>query len=672
MFKTRRNNTRGIARSIAVAALLGLMTTGQASGQDDSVAATDYGTVTLSVQETDLAQVLEMLAIQTQKNIITSKNVAATISANLYDVTFYEALDAILVVNGYGYMERGNFIYVHTQEELAAIEAATRKTETRAFSVDYLSAEDAHEFIQPLLSGDGSSAFRGSVASGFAPSVGDGGADGYAWDVTLVVNDYPDNLDRIDELLGELDVAPQQVLVEATILQTQLDEANAFGIDFSAIGSINFTDLTNPLTAVGNLLTGNETGPDTPATSSDGFEPGDNRAFAATSSVGNTPGPGGMKVGVLRDDVAVFLRVLDEVTDSTILSRPKIMCLNRQRAEVLVGRRVGYLSTTATETTSTQTVEFLDTGIHLVFRPFISKNGMVRLELQPSVSEASLRNVTDQGGQQVTIPDELTNELTTNVRIKDGQTLVLGGLYREATSMTRRQVPFLGDIPLLGYAFRGQDDIIDRDEIIFLITPSIVHDDTLWEVGEATEEYTSGVMVGARKGLLKFGRSHQIEQHNNRAVAAYNRGDLDMALYHANNSLRLFSGQPEMVRFRQQITGAEEVPFEHSIMRRAFDRELDRVSARDPESMTVSAAATESWDMNSMNQDGMMQAAEDGSMDESQRQRITDFLVHEYFVAAGLEEFSPFLEAPAEPMPGVVDTETAVVGAENESTPDDF
>ena len=74
---------------------------------------------------------------------------------------------------------------------------------------------------------------------------------------------------------------------------------------------------------------------------------------------------------------------------------------------------------------------------------------MIRLELAPSVSEASLRTVTDAQGLQVTIPDELTNELTTNVRIKDGQTLVLGGLFRESTRVTKRQVPFLGDIPIL-------------------------------------------------------------------------------------------------------------------------------------------------------------------------------------------------------------------------------
>ncbi|MFZ8926421.1 MAG: hypothetical protein ACO3CU_06655, partial [Candidatus Nanopelagicales bacterium] len=88
----------------------------------------DFGTVDISVQDTDLAQVLQMLSLQSRKNIITSKRVSARVTANLYDVTFKEALDAILHVNGYGYIEQGNFIYVYTLEEIAELEKAARKT----------------------------------------------------------------------------------------------------------------------------------------------------------------------------------------------------------------------------------------------------------------------------------------------------------------------------------------------------------------------------------------------------------------------------------------------------------------------------------------------------------------------------------------------------------------
>ncbi|MHC4220161.1 MAG: hypothetical protein ACYSU7_17080, partial [Planctomycetota bacterium] len=238
---------------------------GDESGPEVNV--TDYGTVDLAVQDTDLHQVLEMLSIQGRKNIITGKNVSATVSANLYDVTFYEALEAILSVNGYAYREEGNFIYVLTQEEMAEMEAASRKTQSRIFELEYLSAADASEFIAPLLSEVGKASARGDVQIGFRPDISDGGADGYAYEAKLVVNDYTENLDQIQALLDDLDTPPQQVLIEATILQTTLDEANAWGVDFSVIADMDFLDLTNPLSPVNNLLGGDD--------ANTGFQPDD-------------------------------------------------------------------------------------------------------------------------------------------------------------------------------------------------------------------------------------------------------------------------------------------------------------------------------------------------------------------------------------------------------------
>ena len=361
---------------------------GKQAKQGSEVEVTDYGTVDLAVQDTDLAQVLEMLSIQSRKNIITSKNVSATVTANLFDVTFYEALDAILRVNGYGYIEKGNFIYVYTQEELKEIKAANRSTESRIFELDYLSATDAQEFIQPLLSEDGKASVRGEVQTGFKPTIDDGGADEYAYNVKVVVNDYPKNLEEIKNLLDELDVAPRQVMIEATVLQATLNEDNAFGIDFSVIGSVDFSDFTNPLSGVDDLLQGNEDGSDIEADEDNGFQPGDNEGLAVTSPVGQTSRSGGFKVGILDDNISVFLRALDNVTDTTLLARPKVMALNRQRAEVRVGREEGFAGTESTRDngTTSQQIEFLESGIILAFRPFISDNGMIRMELAPEVS----------------------------------------------------------------------------------------------------------------------------------------------------------------------------------------------------------------------------------------------------------------------------------------------
>lgn len=531
---------------------------------------TDYGTVDLAVQDTDLTQVLQMLSIQGKKNIITSKSVSATVTANLYDVTFYEALKAILEVNGYTYYEEGNFIYVITREEADQMAKAARKTESRIYEVQFLSAKDAQDFITPLLSESGKASSIGEVTPGFKADMQDGGADNWAYSVKLVVNDYPENLENVASLLTDLDTAPQQVLVEAVVLKTKLNEDNAFGIDFNVIADMDFTDLTSPLSAVTNLLNGDD--------KKNGFQPPDNKAQAVQSTVGDTRAPGGFKVGVISDEVSVFLRVLDEVTDSTVLARPKVMALNRQRAQVLVGTRVGYLSTTATETTTTQSVNFLDTGINLNFRPFITTDGMIRMELEPKVSEASLRTVTDANGQSVTIPDEFTNQLTTNVRVKDGQTLILGGLFKEDTTLTRRQVPLLGDIPVVGAAFRGQDDKIRRDEIIFLITPTILQDQALWAAGQDAMGMVEPTRIGARAGLLFFGQTAMTDKYNQDAVDAYNAGNTERALYYANNSLRLAPDQPQMITFRELLTGQKAHALERSLMEGTFRRQLGGVT----------------------------------------------------------------------------------------------
>ena len=533
----------------------------EAEPESADIVSDDFGTFDLVLDETEVTQVLQMLSIQSEKNIIASNSVTGTVSANLYDLTFNEALDAILRVNGFAYIEEGNFVYVYTLEELQTIEAARRKTQSRIFELQYLSATDADAFVTPLLSSDGESAFRGDVDSGYQPSLTDGGGDSYAWASKLVVNDYEENLDNIAALLAELDTPPSQVVVEATIVQTRVTEDNEFGVDFTALSNIQIGGIDGgPMAAASNIISG-------------AF--GNTTIQGVTSDVGGAANPvsGGLKAGIITDHVGTFLKVLDQVVDTTVLARPRITCLNRQRAEVLIGTRVGYLSSTQTDTSTTQTVEFLDTGIQLVFRPFISPDGMIRLELQPNVSSATLR--TDAGQS---VPDEITQQLMTNVRCRDGETIILGGLFRESTTVSRNQVPLLGDIPLIGQAFRGQDDQLDKEEIIFLLTPSIVSDEQLWEAGRDSLEIVESIRVGARAGLLPFSHEQITANYNRDALNAYRHGDLEQALYWSNLSLRNASKQPEMIRLRDQITGERESTWERDLLRELLLKESNQVS----------------------------------------------------------------------------------------------
>ncbi|MBC7834854.1 MAG: hypothetical protein H7Y88_07115, partial [Phycisphaerales bacterium] len=507
------------------------------------------------------------------KNIIASKSVTGRISATLNDVTFTDALDAILHVNGYGYIQEDNFIYVYTVDELVKIQESLKKRVAKVIHLNYLNATDAASFVEPLKSVGGEIKMSSKTEAFAIPDNAPSGADNYANTSTIVVIDFEENIQAIESLIAELDTRPQQVLVEATVVQTALNEANAFGVDFSIIGDLDFTDFLSiggPRGVADALINGGS------GSTGEGLSPGDNSGQALQSTPGNTNGRSTFKVGLVSNDISIFLKALDEVNDTTILSNPKILALNRMSARVLVGRRVGYLNTTSTDTATTQTVEFLDTGTQLYFRPFVSTDGSIRMELKPQVSEAIIRESTDSTGASVSIPDEITQELVTNVIVKDGQTIVLGGLFRESTEFTRRQVPFLGDIPLIGAAFRGHDDETQRSEIIFMITPSLVTDAIMADAAQQTSEDIERLRAGSRQGLLPWSREKMTAAHNVEAEKLAREGNYEKALWNIQRSLALSPLQPDALSLRERITGMREVWPSRSLLESALNEEVKK------------------------------------------------------------------------------------------------
>ncbi|MCC5786195.1 MAG: hypothetical protein JJU33_05800 [Phycisphaerales bacterium] len=528
------------------------------AADSNDVFVSEFDLVNLTVRDEDLTTVLQMLSMQSQRSIVATQNVSGRVTANLYSVTFGEALDAILLYNGFGYYEEGNTIFVMPIEEIQAREAARMRRVSRVIALNYLNAVDAAQFASPLLSDGGTITTIGATPDFSMGSDLPTGKDNYASEARLVINDFDDNIEVIRELLSSLDTRPAQVLVEATILQSSISEANAFGIDFSILGGLDFVDFTDiggPLRVVDGLITGGAgagNGDGEPGTGGSAI-PDDGRGVAIGSTVGNTLGNAGFKVGVVNDSFAVFMRLLDEVGDTTIISNPKVLTLNRQPASVQVGRRVGYLSTTTTDTATSQTVEFLDTGTQLYFRPFVTNEGFIRMELRPKVSQPIIRTVSDTAGRTLTIPDEDTSQLVTNVLVRDGQTIVLGGLFTERTASTRRQVPFVGDLPLVGAAFRGHSDSTDRAEIIFMITPTILNDQILLEQGERAKELVHNSRAGAREGLLPWSRERQSSQLLIEAERLASQGRTEQALNRVQRSLSLHPNQPEAIGLRTRL-----------------------------------------------------------------------------------------------------------------------
>ena len=542
-------------------------------------------TFTIQFQDTDILQALQMLSMQGRRNIIASRGVQGKVSANLYDVGLFDALDVIMRANDLRLEESGNFIYVYTRQEWEDVTKSRLKKVSRNFPLEYLNAKDAGEFIGPILSEVGKVSFVGDVEKGFQPSATDGGSDSWAFQGMLVVSDYPENIKAIEALLKEIDTPPAQVIVESTVVSTDVQQNDGFGVDVSIIGNLSFSQFTNPLSGAQQLLNGS-------------VQKGEGVANASNTNVTNIKDPT-VQVGVISDDVSVFLKLLDSVTDTTVLARPRVMALNRQRAQILIGQRTGYLNSTTTQTSTTQSVEFLDSGIKLIFRPFISSDGSIRMELAPSVSEATKSSTATVGGNTMEVPNESTSEIVTNVRVKNGQTLVLGGLFKEKTVIDRRQVPGLGDVPLIGNAFKGYNDDLHREEIIFLVTPTIVKDEIAKVWSDEAREFEHAVRIGAREGLLPWSRDTLTTAQNQKAFEAMGKGDRDLALFHCENSLRLSHNQPEMVRFREDLVGqgsTAQSDFERSMLRRMIQKQMDgakQVTAESTATDAMDSAATD-------------------------------------------------------------------------------
>ncbi len=519
-----------------------------------------FGRIDIAIEDQDITKVLQMLAIQSQLNILSSSDVSGNVSAVLYDVDFYEALDAILHTNGFGYIEEGNFIKVYTLEEITEIQEHDKKMVAEVVRLNHLTAEDAAKFIEVLLTPDkGSITVSAKDQAGFEPTLSSGGEKAWALVDTLLIHDYPEVIEEMLEVLRELDVKPRQVQIESTILEARLNEDNAFGVDLTVLADFALGEFTNPLSAITDL-----------ATAAVG-----NNGQAIQTTVGNaTGGKSSMRGGILTHNFAAFIRALDEVTDTTVIANPTLLVLNRMPQKLISGEKLGYISTVQTETSSTQTVEFLEVGTQMTVRAFISGDDFVRMELVLGISEGEVRNA-----EGFVIPDETTNELISNVIIPSGRTYVLGGLFKEDTTISRSQVPGVAGLPIIGSAFRGQDDTVARSEVIFLIRPTVMRDENLVKIGHDAGHDVERVRAGTREGLLPWSRTLLTASHIRDARGYLAEGKTDKALWSINMALTLDPTAVEALRMREELNRKNMYWPDSGILQKVFESVVDQVIA---------------------------------------------------------------------------------------------
>lgn len=499
---------------------------------------------------------LAMLGSQCQKNIVPSPNVDGVLAfRSLRNVTFEEAMDAILG-DKFKYEQEGKLIKVYTADEYKQLKENTDRMEDRIFTLYYITADEAEKLITPVLSGSPaakiakstaaqktiSASASGSIAGASGGS--GGGGDTIALNDTIVIHDYPENMDRAAAIIKSLDIRPKQVLIEATILSATLTEQTKFGIDWNLMAGISLTG-TSSSAQVGSTET-ISTSTTTPISQVASGLPGAPMETAGFA----TSGMNGLRIGATSGNMAMFLTALESITDVTILANPKILTVNKQEGYVQIGKKLGYRGSTTISTGGVATqgeVQFLDTGTVLTVRPYIGNDGYIRMEIDPKDSSGQL-NVDK-------VPDETVTQVKTNVIVKDGETIVIGGLFRDVVTTTRSQVPLLGDLPLVGALFRGTDDRTERQEVIVLLTPHIINEPSEVD-GQARAADISRKRFGAKEGLQWIDRARLAEDHYARAVKFNKENDNVSAMKQLCVALNLRPTYLEAIRLKERIIAA--------------------------------------------------------------------------------------------------------------------
>ena len=461
------------------------------------------GKITIDFKDADIHNVLKVIALKAGVNIVTSPEVTGTVTIRLSDVSWKDALKTIISAYGYGYEQRENIIMVAPLEKLT--EQKKQEVElnqvqpmaTEVFVLKYIDAQDAKNAIEPQLSSRGQITVletTGQAGWAFGKTDDTGkrkrsGEDRISRSKTLIITDVPPVIDKIKKMIVDIDVKPQQVLIEARIIEVNKDRLRDIGIDWgtgssgasSSSGALSYVPVGKNAGGFDNSRIGGHILSDlvTPAT----FTP---EATSITSA--NT----GLKLAYRKltgSQLEIILHALEEDVDSNTLSAPRIVTLNNQEATILVGQKFPLITTSISTQTNQVTGSTLDRyqdiGIQLNVVPQICDKDYINMIIHPAVTSYSstLKTRTDAGVILSEYPIIDTREAETQIFIKDGETVVIGGLLKDVKTQSKTGIPFLGRIPLLGLLFQRQTNDIEKIDLLIFITARILKE------GEFSDDY---------------------------------------------------------------------------------------------------------------------------------------------------------------------------------------
>jgi len=415
--------------------------------------------ISLDLKDADIQNVLRLLSDVSKLNIVAGDDVQGSVTIKLRNVPWDQALDIILSSRQLDKVRNGNIIRVapievlRKEEELRLERRRAREEleplKVRLIPVSYAAANDIEPQVTSLLSS------RGKVNIDERTNV-------------LIVEDIDAHLVKIERLVRTLDTQTPQVLIESRIVEARNNFSRELGIQWG--GSVNFSQQF-----------GNQTGLDFPSNvivsggaddqqnnQTGGVQPTPQYAVNLPATVGSGGGGAlGFILGSVDGSAIINLRLsaAEAVGRIKLVSAPKIVTMDNKEARILSGEKVPITVITA----NGPTTRFINANLELGVTPHVTQDGAILMKIEAKKNELSDR--VDFLG----VPGILTNEATTEMIVQDGDTAVLGGLYRRNTQENEAYVPWIGKVPVLGWLFKTTSREDTRNELLIFISPRIVN-----------------------------------------------------------------------------------------------------------------------------------------------------------------------------------------------------
>jgi type IV pilus assembly protein PilQ len=423
-----------------------------AESEAASAAPQTPGLISIDFKDADIRQVLRVISLKSGVDIVAGSDVEGLVTIKLTNVPWEQALDIILRTYGFTYERQNKIVRVMTIDALEQEALATQ-----VFPLDYAKAKEVPGVIQEMLTERGKVKFDERTN-------------------TVIVTDVPTSLFQIGEVIERLDQRTPQVLIESKIIETKLEKEEHLGIEwtdsFTLLQQANSQPSTFPFKATGTLGDVGDTFVSTPLS----------RAAASTSALTALPASsrGSVGVGTLSTtDFQLTLNMLKERSQTKVLSNPTLAVLNNQQAKIHIGSEYPVPNFSVDPSTGKTTVSGFQsrtTGTVLTVTPHVNPSNEIVVDLKPEIVTVESAVTFNVGGSEsVSLPRFGTQTVQTQVRIKDGETIAIGGLVKESGIIFDSKVPLLGDLPLVGVLFRNHSETdgssgptLQQDLLIFL------------------------------------------------------------------------------------------------------------------------------------------------------------------------------------------------------------